>query len=233
MNLTVKKLLNGNIEKKYNDRVFWYASKVIIEENKVKVYIDKDNLVTFDDIDLNVKKISEFKDNKQINENCMKNILVSSGSFLFINDKLAVTQRESDTEFDPSFWTTPAGRCDRTILETGIKETWEEIEIKRDNKLIFPDVAKEFISSMKNIEYYDTSFEKKKFPLQIYDIYLYLDNILIEECKSWMYVSKKVNTIEFRIPIFATLDGELILNSEFETEAGLKSIEELINIEIG
>ncbi len=234
MNIKVQDLLDGKLDKQYNDKVFWYASKVIIEENNVNVYIENDNLVTFDDIDLNIKKISEFRNNKQKDLENMENILVSSGSFFFINDKLVVTQREFTATYDPGFWTTPAGRCDRTILETGIKETMEEIEVRRGNKIIFPDIAKKFISDTKNIEFYNTSFEDERFQLKIYNISLYLDNILIEEYQSWMYVSKEVNTIEFRIPIFAKLnEGDLtFINPEFGTDTGLKSIEEIQTLEV-
>ena len=232
--MNVKKLLDGHITEQYNDKLFWYASKVIIKDKTVKVYIDNQNLVTFDDVNINVKKISEFTNNKQKNLEYMKSILISSGSFLFINDKLAVTQRELTTTFDPGFWTTPAGRCDRTILETGIKETLEEIEIKRDNTTLFPDIAKQFISNQYNVEFYNTSFENPNLLLKTYDVALYLDNILIEECKSWMYVSEKVNTIEFRIPIFVELneDDLTFKNPEFGTDAGLKSIEELQKLDL-
>ena len=44
-----------------------------------------------------------------------------------------------------------------------------------------------------------------------------------------MYISQEVNTIEFRIPIFATLDTKDLSfsNPEFETDTGLKSLNEL------
>jgi len=232
MHLNVKKLLNGEIEEKYNDRVFWYASKVIIENNQINIYIENDNLVTFDDIDLNIKKILEFKNKRQENSSVLEDVLVSSGSFLFINDKLAVTQRDLNTKFDPGFWTTPAGRCDRTILDTGIKETIEEIKIERNSKILYPDIAKKFLNVKENIELYETSFYNKKNSLKIFNVNLFLDTIKIESCQSWMYFSTEVNTLEFRIPIFAQLDeSELRLsNPEFETATGLKSICELSNL---
>jgi len=175
------------------------------------------------------QKVSKLSQIKQSDENNMNDVLVSSGSFLFINDKLVITQRTANTKYDPLHWTTPAGRCDRTILETGIKETIEEISITRDNKTLFPNIAKNFISDTKNIEFYKTSFENKQFPLKVYNINLYLDNILIEKFKSWMYYSKDVNTLEFRIPIFAKLDEKELKfsNPEFGTDTGLKSIEEV------
>ena len=228
----VQDLLDGKIDEKYNDRVFWYASEVSIKGNQVNIYVNNENLVTFDDIDLDIIKISEFKDTKQQDKNHLKDILVSSGSFLFINDKLVVTQRDLHTKFDPGFWTTPAGRCDRTILDTGIKETIEEIKIEKNNKILYPDIAKKFITIKENITFYQTSFYNENKSLKIFNVKLFLDNIEIERCKSWMYCSHKVNTIEFRIPIFAQLDEtELKLsNPEFGTDAGLKSIDELSNL---
>lgn len=227
-NITVKKLLDGQIDQKYDDKVFWYASEVVIKDNNIQIFIKNSNLVTFDDIDLNIKKISDFRKNTQDTTNKLKNVLVSSGSFLFINDKLAVTQRELTTKYDPGFWTTPAGRCDRTILITGLKETIEEIEIKQNGKLLYPDITKELVSN-KDVTFYKTSFEDKNLPLKTYNINLYLDNILIEQCKSWMMFSKKANTIEFRIPIFAELNEENLefRNPEFNTATGLKTLKEL------
>lgn len=225
----VQELLNGNIAGKYNDKIFWYASEVIIKDNQVNVYVNNENLVTFDDIELDIKKISEFINVKQKNKSHLKNVLVSSGSFLFINDKLVVTQRDLNTPFDPGFWTTPAGRCDRTIFETGIKETIEEIEIKRENKLLYPDIAKPFFPNNENIVFYKTSVDNKEFPLQTFNISLYLDDILISKCRLWMYISEEVNTIEFRIPIFANMPEKKITvtNAEYDTNACLKSINSL------
>jgi len=229
MNLTVKQLLNGEINKNYEDKVFWYASKVIINHNQVKVYVDNNNLVTFDDINLDIKKISEIKNLQQPTDNYLNNVLISSGSFLFINEKLAVTQRDLNTKFDPGFWTTPAGRCDRTILDTGLKETIEEIQIERNHKFLYPSITKKFLNIKKNIAFYETGFYNINKPLNLFNVKMFLDNIEIESCQAWMYISKKVNTIEFRIPIFAQLDeDELRLsNPEFGTNTGLKTIEEL------
>jgi len=228
MSITVEELLKGNINEKYNDKIFWYASKVIIKEKSIDIFIKNNNLVTFDDIDLKYKKISELQ-KKEVDKNILKNVLISSGSFLFINNKLVVTQRDSSTKYDPEHWTTPAGRCDRTILETAIKETIEEIEITNDNKLLLPSISKINVTNINNIEFYKISFYDKCFPLKTYIVRLYLEDKLIENCNSWMYYSEKVNTIEFRIPIFTKMDESKLnfTNPEFGTDTKLKSIEEL------
>lgn len=228
MSIKVKDLLNEKIAVKYNDRLFWYAKNVQIINDSVNIYIQDDCLVTFDDINIEGvhQKVSKLSQIKQSNQNNMNDVLVSSGSFLFINDKLVITQRTANTKYDPLHWTTPAGRCDRTILETGIKETIEEISITRDNKTFFPNIAKNFISDKENVEFYETFFENKQFPLKVYNINLYLDNILIEQSKSWMYYSKEVNTLEFRIPLFAKLDEKELKfsNPEFGTDIKLISL---------
>ena len=47
------------------------------------------------------------------------------------------------------------------------------------------------------------------------------------------YFSKEVNTIEFRIPLFAKLDEKKLTfsNPEFGTDTGLKTIKELENLD--
>ncbi len=228
--INVKKLLQGNIPDKYNDKIFWYASKVEITDKKVDIYIDNQNIVGFDDVELNIKKISDLIQLEQHNSNNLENVLISSGSFLFINEKLVVTQRDLNTKYDPGYWTTPAGRCDRTIFDTAIKETIEEIEIRdKHNNVLFPKIAEKFISNDSDIKFYPTSFQNKKLPIKTYNINLFLDNVLIETTKAWMLFSNGVNTLEFRVPIFTTIKEENLkfINPEFKTKTGLKTIEEL------
>jgi len=226
VNFNVKELIKGEIDKKLDDKIFWYASKVTIRQGHIEVYIKNQNLVT--DMDLKIRKISELGKYRQTNNTNLLNVLVSSGSFLFINNKLAVTQRGLNTQYDPGYWTTPAGRCDRTILTTGIKETIEEIEIKQNDKILYPDIAKHLENIDKNVEFYKTSFSRTDIPIKTYKVLQFLDNKLIEECDSWVYYSKDVNTLEFRIPIFTEMnENELTFRGEYETDTGLKTIQEL------
>ena len=229
MIFNVESLLKGNIPNKFNDKIFWYATKVEINKKEINIFIDNDKLFTFDNIDINIKKISELVNIKQDSNQKLNNVLISSGSFLFINEKLAVTQRELTTKFDPGFWTTPAGRCDRTILDTALKETIEEIEIIQNNKILYPKIAQNFVNKTKDVIFYDASFSNSKIPINTTKVKLFLDNNLVQECYSWFYFSKEVNTIEFRIPIFTTLNEQSLQfrNPEFGTPTGLKTIEEL------
>ncbi len=227
-------ILNGSLDRELDDSIFWYASKVLINDNTIEVHIDNQNLVCFDDVNLDIKKISDLISIEQSNPKILENVLISSGSFLFINDKLAVTQRENTVKYDPCFWTTPAGRCDRGIFETGIKETIEEIKIEQNSKILYPHIAKPFIKNQKNIEFYDSSLEDKSNQLKTHAIKLYLDNILIEECKAWFYFSHEVNTMEFRVPIFTKLNEKnlILSNPEFGTDTSLKTIDELKKMDV-
>jgi len=229
VDLTVKKLIENNLDIIYNDKLFWYASKIEIYDNSIKLFIENDNLVTFDNTDIYVKKISQLNRLIQNDGNTLFNVLISSGSFLFINDKQAVTQRQLTTQFDAGFWTTPAGRCDRNIYTTAIKETIEEIEISHNQNKLFPNIAENILITNENIKFYDISFENIKFPINLYDITVYLDNEIIEKTKMWYYYSQEVNTIEFRLPIFANMDEEslILTNPEFHTPTALMSIAEL------
>lgn len=229
MDLTVKKLIENNLDIIHDDKLFWYASKVEIYDDSIILFIVNDNLVTFDNTDIDVKKISQLNSLIQNGSNTLFNVLISSGSFLFINDKLAVTQRQSTTQFDAGFWTTPAGRCDRDIYTTATKETIEEIEISQNQIKFFPNIAKNLLTTNENTKYYDVFFENKKFPINLYDTTVYLDDEIIEKTKMWYYYSKDVNTVEFRLPIFANIDEENLIftNPEFHTPTALMSIEEL------
>lgn len=67
----------------------------------------------------------------------------------------------------------------------------------------------------------------------MYDITVYLDDEIIEKTKMWFYYSKEVNTIEFRLPIFANIDEENLIfsNPEFHTPTALFTIDELSKLE--
>jgi len=230
----VDNLLDGSLDSKYSDKVFWFAERVLIDEiNKIiEVYTYSDNLIKFDDVDLDFidNNISEFVKIRQESSKELKNVLIASGSFLFINDKLLVTQRTADTKYDPLHWTTPAGRSDRSIYITALKETIEEIEIRDGDKLLYPDITKELVKDRENIEFYKTDSKNKKFNLKIYKTKLFLNNNLIEKKQFWALYSKNFNTLEFRLPIFAYINSIKSLeikNPEYGTDSNLFSIEKL------
>jgi len=227
--LCVDKLLNGEIDKKLDDQIFWYAQKVKIKNNTIQLYTQNDCLIRFDDVDAQeiIQTISSLSKIEHTNPSEFGPVLISSGSFLFINNKLLVTQRTANTKYDPLHWTAPAGRCDRLIEETALKETIEEINIIKDGEVIYPDITQKLFQN-KKVTFYPTL---KKFPIDIKmnNVELYLDDILIEETQLWCYYSQKVNTLEFRLPIFANLDEKELeySNPEYNMESKLLTINQL------
>ncbi len=232
--LCVEELLANQLDAKYDDKLFWYASKVSIRQDRIDLFVRNESLVGFDDVGYDgIKKVSQMQNNVQSDKTLMHDVLVSSGSFLFINDGLVVTRRNTLTRYDPECWTTPAGRCDRTILQTAVKETVEEIRIHQGEKILYPDIAADIVTDRQNVRFYPTTPRNINFPLKLYDVRLYLDSRLIEETTAWVYYSEAVNTLEFRIPIFSCINpcGLHFSNPEFGTETGLKTVEELSRIE--
>ncbi len=109
MSITLQDLFADTIAQKFRDKVFWFASHIKIDEvnNQVDIYIDSsDCLVAFDDIadELKIKAISQIANIDTTKGMADNPVLVSSGSFLWINDKLVVTQRTADTKYDPLHW---------------------------------------------------------------------------------------------------------------------------------
>lgn len=237
--ITLQNLLDNTLPTQYRDKIFWYASHIKIDDinNQVDIHIDSTNcLVAFDDVvdgllamGLNVKTISNLAKlgTQDINNRPM---LVSSGTFLWINDKLLVTQRTAAAKFDPSFWTTPAGRCDTTPLKTAYKETAEEIHgfDKVTDELWMPQPTLIYFSDIKANGYEVVNDFPKHIQLQTSTVNTWVDDEQIETAKMWYYYSESVNTLELRVPMYAQVDKELYFkNAEFDTNAGLMSIEEL------
>lgn len=237
--ITLQSLLDNTLPSQYRDKIFWYASDIKIDDinNQVDIHINSANcLVTFDDIvdellamGLNVKTISNLaKLGTQDIDN--QPMLVSSGAFLWINDKLLVTQRTADAKFDPSFWTTPAGRCDTTPLKTAYKETAEEIHgfDKVTDELWMPQPTLAYFPDTEVNGYEVVNDFPKHIQLQTSTINTWIDNKKIETAQMWYYYSESVNTLELRVPMYAQVDKELYFeNAEFDTNSGLMSIEEL------
>jgi len=234
MKIDVKGLFENDIDTKYDDKVFWYASKVIIEDDVISVYTKNENIVSFDTCDYDSIKVSQINCIKQDSQKQMNDVLISAGSFLFINEKLLVTQRQLDTQFDPGFWTNPTGRCDRSIYETAIKETVEEIDIFCGKKRYLPDITKKYVNDFDDIVFYKTTNSNEKFDLKTTLVKFYFEEKLIEEFKTWYCYISEVNTIEFRLPIFTVLHEENLtfINNEFNMPVKLKSVEELKSMDL-
>lgn len=236
---TVRDLLQGKLPSIYRDKVFWFAEKVIQTNDTIDIYINNTKgLTAFDNFadELQVIPLSQLASiPASIPWNTGKKpVLVSSGSFLWINGKLLVTQRTADTKYDPLAWTAPAGRCDDTPFRTALKETIEEIHIKsaESDKLWMPDVAKTVIPEGTDVNFYSTTIA---FPDKIngkhINVKTFIDEKLIEESMLWMMFSEKSNTIEFRVPLIATIDGNLhYTNPEYHTDVRAVIVEELEGI---
>lgn len=239
-NFSVQSLLNGDLPSDYRDKVFWYAEKVTQIDSVINIYIYNDNLVTFDSYakELNIRPISQFTSASQeilwnLGE---KQILVSSGTFLWVNNKLLLTQRTANTKYAPLAWTTPAGRCDDTPLRTGLKETIEEIHIRsmHTDKLWMPEIAKELISNVDEVLLYDATID---FPViannKLTKVKTWLENELIEEAMLWYFYDKKANTLEFRLPLQTFIDDKLVYsNPEFHTDVQALELNDLKKMKV-
>ena len=228
---TVEHLLNKMLPKQFNDKIFWFANKAVQDFDCINLYVNNENLVAFDKIatELGITPISQLSNtlvSAPWNEG-KKQVLVSSGTFLWINNEIIVTQRDINTKYDPLAWTTPAGRCDDTPFRTALKETVEEIKVVSlsSGECFIPSIASEFNHDDDDVIYYPV---KTAFPEEInqplYTVKMWFENELIEEEKLWLFYDEKVNTIEFRLPLLAIINSALSFsNPEFDTQA--KSIE--------
>ena len=221
---TIHDLLAGNAPSWADDKFFWYAQTISLEHNRICITASRKNSITaFAEYaeEYNIPSISELSKIRhgQYSTNTLGPALVSSGSLLIINDMLAITKRTPDAKVDPDKWTTPAGRCDRTPLVTGIKETIEEIEISaKDGTILLPDMARDLIHSRPNTDFYTTS----TCGIETTNIEFYVGPQLIETAHMWSYFSQASNTLELRLPIIARLDEPISLsNPEFNTPAKL------------
>jgi 8-oxo-dGTP pyrophosphatase MutT (NUDIX family) len=243
--LTVHDLLVGKLPHHLRDSVYWFAKRAIQADDSIDLHVDNHHgLVAQENVasQLGLPTLDEvafrrFSRKWNLGD---ESVLVSSGSFLWINEKLIVTQRTSNTKYDPSAWTSPAGRCDDTPYRTAIKETIEEISIEslESQKRWLPEIASRVTTIESNHLTYQT---ETKFPpnwglcdRQLTTVRMFIDNVLVEESKLWMMFSEQFNTFEFRLPICATLKGDLqFSNPEFQTSVkalGLKELRGLKNV---
>jgi hypothetical protein len=234
--LTVSSLLAGKLPQELNDKVFWFADRVQMINDVVQIEINNNQGITaFDPIcqELNVACLESLAQLKpDINWiNGFGPVLVSSGSFLFINGKLAITRRSTDAKVDPNLWTTPAGRCDRTPLETALKETVEEIKIyDEEGNWLIPAPAAPFLASSHRFTTFPTieNHKNKNFPIKLHVVNCYLDGQCIASGRMWFYYSQSVNTLELRLPLFTKIEGSFLLhNEEYRTETKLLSLAEI------
>ncbi len=214
MELTVKDLISGSCSNEFDDKVFFYASLVKKENDIIKIYVNNNLATTSTSFD--VTTVSELrktdKNYKSHLTDGLKDVLISSGSFLFINSKLVLTKRTHDAPIDPNKWTSPAGRCDRNPLTTALKETAEEINIycKSSGTYIYPKGAEHFIKNKDNISFIPYEKSSELFKINLNKVEFYLDGKLEEKSELWFYYDEESNTFEFRLPIFYSLDEKNI-----------------------
>jgi len=232
--LTVDKLIRGMLGTEYDDKVFWYAASIQKSENILSIEIENNSgLTAFRPFceQIKVSCLDELAQIKPIVNWAagFGPVLVSSGSFLFINGKLAVTRRSADAKVDPNLWTTPAGRCDRTPLETALKETIEEIKIyDTEGNILIPEAAVFLLTEGQKFKTYPTKEKDDKYPIKTMEVQCILDGKIIETCYMWAYYSPQANTLELRLPLFTELREQLILkNEEYGTETILANLADL------
>lgn len=241
--LDIFSLLEGKIINNFHDSVFWFGKIKKDCHGNLEIYIDSsDCLVAFDKYahQIGCQTISYIANLNQSKnqDNAFSNqipVLVSSGCFLWINNKLLLTRRDNKTTFDPLHWTTPAGRCDRLPLQTALKELSEEIIIYDDKKIYAAEQTKPFVSQKNNVQFYHAI---EKFPSDFSDIQLhiintYIDGNLVESAKLWYFYNPHVNTLELRLPLVAELPHNIqIKNAEFDQPTCLATMEELHNLQL-
>lgn len=234
--ITVHAIISGQLPEKYKDKVFWFAEKIVKTVDTIDIYIDnKTSITAFDSYatELNVKPISFISSQAHSGSWDAGEIpvLVSSGSFLWINEKLVVTQRTADTKFDPLAWTTPAGRCDDTPVRTGLKETIEEIRLEsvKTGKLMMPSLAQPIVPNTLQPDFYPVLVKfPSEFKSKMTRVRTWVDNRLVEDEKLWFMYDKESNTLEFRLPLISKIDEKLsYTNPEFHTDVQTLNFSEL------
>jgi len=237
--LTVNDLLSGKVPPEFNDKVFWIASHVQMSENILRIEIQNESGLTAflplcEQLDITcIDTLAELRPKVDWN-NGFGPVLVSSGSFLFINNKLAVTRRDAKAKFDPNLWTTPAGRCDRTPLETALKETIEEIRIYDESgNWMIPESATYLITKGQKYKTYPAKERDENHSIKTVEVQCILDGQLIESSHMWAYYSPDVNTLELRLPLYADMQEPLVLrNEEYKTETMLSLTSDLNENEV-
>lgn len=222
--------LNNLIGIERDDIAFLYASRVVIDylKNRIDVEIDKDKcIVNMYKNELDLPSIDEIRhENPLIVKTPYKveiegRILLSSGVITIINNKLLLLQRDAQAKYDPLKWTMPAGRCDRDIEFTAIKEYFEEVFFtdkkgkavalvpKCKNKIrsttlnIYKNTLAKNGVDKKNFKKYRAVSRSSKF---IDEMVLVLtarsndryEKIEIFRSKMFVMLDEKYNTLEFR-----------------------------------
>ncbi len=226
--ITVMKLLKKEHPEELWDKVFWYADKIDISDNCLDIFVSNENITGFNEnYKPSIKDLSKSKKN-----NGIQGVLVSSGSFLFINNLLVLTQRTKDALYDPEKWTSPAGRCDLSPLNTAYAETVEEIAIYDDTgSLHIFNECKPFLprwaKNKKIVQHDQSNLDNLVISNNLLKTNFFLDNKLLESSRFWYMYDGNNNTLELRKIINMKIPEDIFLtNPEFDTKTILVSIDE-------
>jgi len=249
-------IINAIIDDCDNDKLCLYSDKIVEskEKNQIEVYVNKENCISTIKSSIvdypSVHNIRNSKNEKRI----IGNVLLSSGIILFINNKLLLMKRGEDAQYDPSMWTTPAGRCDRDIEYTAFKEFYEEVYFIEKNKPIFIKISNLSVDydSLKQI-YYSTVNKNQKTHQAIREIFYETEEVdwlketlciqkaresaahtigQEKNAKMFYFFDEEHNTLEFRkiVNIKIKNINELqIFDGEYKRDIALFDMDEIIN----
>ncbi len=127
--------MNGFIPGDLDDRVFYYAHRVIRGPGQTwSIFVEPDAcLVGMSDEGGRFPTLNEMRNGglqrSSSGEQVVYDgrILFSGGVILTVNNKILMLLRDENASVDPLKWTSPAGRCDKEPLLTSLKEFYEEV----------------------------------------------------------------------------------------------------------
>ncbi len=139
--------------------------------------------------------------------------LLSSGVFLWIDNKMVLLRRDAKAQSLAGYWTEPAGRCDALPLKTGLRELNEELLVLSGGaKLAFvydEALADEAVAIKKSQGGLGTPIELAQLevpdhgdsPYLIRIAFVYLDGRLAETILGPHFFNRRHNTLEVRMPL--------------------------------
>ena len=146
--------MNDHIPSAYNDRVYYYANRVVhdTESGVWDVHIDPENcLVALNDA-VNERFETAFPTVETIGAEPIERrvagdreiyegrLLLGAGVIPIVDDELVLIFRDADAPADPLRWTAADGRVDATPTRTAFEEFHEELLVFREGTPVYVDV---------------------------------------------------------------------------------------------